>query len=258
MPGAMYRIESVGRQLGIGVAQSRYVYLSAVAKENSASAAPYCIPNELICGELGRFLRLPVPPVGIVSQVRGEPLFASLDFNLTGNSLPPVNVVNCVNVFPSLSAGLLLFDIWVANCDRHAGNFSVDFYGTPPQMNIFDHSHALFGYAAGQGEIRLTTLRDRLGISWTTNNPVDSGQHRHCLLDAVSDDDHFDFWLNRIRATPDFYIEEICQDAEPYGLTAQEVSTAIDFLKARRDNMKQIISNNQAEFSAIQTWRLPL
>ncbi|MCT0201234.1 hypothetical protein KQ302_11000 [Synechococcus sp. CS-602] len=104
----------------------------------------------------------------------------------------------------------------------------------------------------------MTTLRDRLGISWTTNNPVDSGQHRHCLLDAVNDDYYFDYWLRRIRATPDFYIEEVCEDAKPYGLTAQEVAAAIDFLKARRDNMKDIISNNQAEFSAIQAWRLPL
>lgn len=258
MSGAIYRIESIGRQLGIGVAGSRYVYLSAVAKENSATAAPYCIPNELICGELGRFLRLPVPPVGIVTQASSGPLFASLDFNLTGNSLPPVNAMNCVRVLPSLSAGLLLFDIWVANCDRHAENFSVDFYGTPPQMNIFDHSHALFGYAAGQGETRLTTLRDRLGISWTTNNPIDSGKHRHCLLDAVNDDYYFDHWLTRIRATPDFYIEEVCEDARPYGLTAQEAAAAIDFLKARRDNMKDIIRNNQSEFSAIQAWRLPL
>jgi hypothetical protein len=257
MPGPTYRIESYGRQLGIGVAGSRYVNLSAVAKENSAEVA-YCIPNELICAELGRFLRLPVPPVGIVSQVRGGPLFASLNFNLTGDSLPPVNVASCVKDLPKLSAGLLIFDIWIANCDRHEENFSVDFFGNPPQMNIFDHSHALFGFAAGQGETRLMALRERLGISWTTNHPVDSGQHRHCLLDAVNDDDHFDFWLNRIKATPDFYIEAICQDAEPYGLTAREVKAAIDFLKARRDNMIKIINNNKNEFSAIQAWRLRL
>ena len=121
--------------------------LSAIAKDNSL--APYCIPNELICGELARFLRLPVPPVGVVSQSAGTPLFASRDFNLTGNSLPPVDVAACVQQLPRLSAGLLLFDIWVANCDRHAENFSVDFLATPPVMNIFDHSHALFGYAGG-------------------------------------------------------------------------------------------------------------
>lgn len=183
MPKAIYRIESLGRQLGIGVAGARFVQLSAVAKDNTQ--APYCIPNELICAELGRFLRLPVPPVGIVSQSSGAPLFASLNFNLTGNSLPPVNVVKCVQQLPQLSAGLLLFDIWITNCDRHPENFSVDFLASPPQMNVFDHSHAFFGYVSGGGEARLDALRHRLGISWTTNSVVDSGRHRHCLLDVL-------------------------------------------------------------------------
>jgi len=227
MPNVVYRIESVGRQLGIGVAGSRYVQLSAVAKDNSH--APYCIPNELICGELGRFLRLPVPPMGIVSQPNSGPLFASLDFNLTGNSLPPVNVVRCVQELPRLSAGLVLFDIWVANCDRHPKNFSVDFLASPAQMNVFDHSHALFGYASGGGERRLAELLDRLGISWTTSNPVDSGRHRHCLLDVLDSDSELGFWINRIRCMPDFYVEEICHDAQPFGLTIQETDAAIYF-----------------------------
>jgi hypothetical protein len=254
MSNAIYRIEALGRQLGIGTAGARYVQLSAVAKDNTH--APYCIPNELICGELGRFLRLPVPPVGIVSQTTGTPLFASLDFNLTGNSLPPVNVAECMRLLPQLSAGLLLFDIWVANCDRHPENFSVDFLANPPQMNVFDHSHAFFGYAAGAGEARLNALQDRLGISWTTNNAVDSGRHRHCLLDVVSSDNGFSFWINRVRAVPDFFIEEICRDAQPFGLTTQEMNAAIQFLKTRRNNLDTIIQNNRAEFTAIQNWSL--
>jgi hypothetical protein len=257
MPSALYRIESLGRHLGVGVAGSRYVYLSAVAKENGANA-PYCIANELICGELGRFLRLPVPPVGIVTQAGSGPMVASLDFNLTGNSLPPVNVNQCVRMLPTLSAGLLLFDVWIANCDRHEANFSVDTGTTPPQMSIFDHSHALFGYATGQGEARLTALRDRLGISWTTNGPVDSGQHRHCLLDFISTDGDFHHWLERIRSTPDFFIDEVCRDAMPYGATLQEAQAAAGFLKHRRDNLRNIINHHRAEFTAITTWNLPL
>lgn len=256
MARGIYRIESMGRQLGIGVAASRYVNLSAVAKEN-VSAAPYCIPNELICGELGRFLRLPVPPFGIVSQTRGGVRFASLDFNLAGNALPPVDIANCLRILPSLSAGLLLFDIWVANCDRHAANFSVDFLATPPQMNIFDHSHALFGYATGQGQSRLSVLMNRLGVSWTTNNAVDSGRHRHCLLDTITADTDFSFWLDRIRTTPDFFIEEVCRDAQPYGLTPAEVDAAIGFLTYRRDNLLRIINSHRTEFSAIRVWSFP-
>lgn len=250
-----YRIIAYGRQLGIGVAGSRYVTLSAVAKENS-SAAPYCVPNELICGELARMLRLPVPPLGIVKGTGGPPLVASLDFNLTGNSLPDVDVAQCVAELPDLSAGLLMFDIWVANLDRHAGNFSVDFFAKPPQMNIFDHSHALFGYVAGQGEVRLNGLIDRLGISWTTNNPIDSGKHRHCLLDAVTSDDHFDKWVDRIQAVPDYFVEEVCRDAGDYGLTSAESAAAAHFLKRRRDRLPDILQAHHAEFTAIKSWGL--
>ena len=144
MPDAKYRVLTYGKQLGIGVAGSQYITIQAVAKENSPSA-PYCVPNELICGELGRLLRLPVPPMGIVTSATHQPMIASLDFNLTGNSLPPVDVVKCENELSELSAGLLIFDIWIANCDRHRKNFSVDFLTKPPQMNVFDHSHALLG-----------------------------------------------------------------------------------------------------------------
>ncbi|MBL0035370.1 MAG: hypothetical protein IPP26_06280, partial [Flavobacteriales bacterium] len=72
---------------------------------------------------------------------------------------------------PFLATGLLLFDIWVANCDRHVKNFEVDYSTTPVSMNIFDHGHALFGYVGGQGEARLNALMNRLGISVDPNNP---------------------------------------------------------------------------------------
>ena len=130
------------------------------------SNAPYCVPNEVVCGEIGRFLGLPVPPAGVVYTPKGDDLFyASLDFNLTGNALPPVNVTKCVSVLPRESAGVLLFDILIANSDRHGRNLSVDFSAKPPRMNIFDHGHALFGKDAGNGVARLEKLSDRLGVS---------------------------------------------------------------------------------------------
>ena len=39
--------------------------LPALHKWNNQNASAYCIPNELICGELGRFIGLPIPPFGI-------------------------------------------------------------------------------------------------------------------------------------------------------------------------------------------------
>lgn len=167
-----------------------------------------------------------------------------------------MDVAQCIAELPDLCAGLLMFDLWVANCDRHGGNFSVDFLAKPLQMNIFDHSHALFGYAAGLGEVRRNGLIDRLGISWTTNSPIDSGKHRHCLLDVINTDTHFYKWVDRVQAVPDYFIEEVCQDAQPYGLTAADVSAAISFLKQRRDRLLPIMKAHHAEFTAIKSWSL--
>lgn len=65
-------------------------------------------------------------------------------------------------------------------------------------------------------------------------------------------------WKFGWKATPDFFIEEVCQDAAPYGLAAQEVTAAIAFLKNRRDNLREIINNHREEFSAIQAWSLSI
>lgn len=89
-------------------------------------------------------------------------------------------------------------------------------------------------------------------------SPVDSGRHRHCLLDAVNSDSHFTFWLERIEATPGFYIDEVCADAQPYGLSEVETNSAIGFLKFRRDNLRQIIENHRSEFLGITAWSLAI
>lgn len=246
-----YRIAAVGQQVGIGVAGSTHLTVDAVGKENTPNA-PYCIANEMICAELGRFLRLPVPPGGIVTSPHHPAMYASLNFNLTGVALPPVNPAQCVQLLPRLATGLLLFDILIANSDRHAGNLSVDALANPPQMNVFDHSHALLGNSAGQGALRMAALAGHLAVTggpWT-------GGNRHCLLDAVSDDAHFAFWIARIAALPDFVIEEVCADAIPFGMSAAESQAVQTFLKTRRDSFTDLIDQHQAEFHAINLWSI--
>lgn len=253
MPQGKYRILAFGQQLGIGVAGSQYASVSAVAKYNSPDA-PYCIPNELICSEIARFLCLPVPPGGIIHAPDANPTdwFASLDFNLTGNALPPINSLRCAMQLPDLSTGVLLFDILVANCDRHRYNVSVDFIACPPQMNIFDHSHALFGFNERQGKQRLVDLRERLGVSGGSH----TRGNRHCLLDALMTDEYFEKWVNRISLLPGFLIEEICGKVVGLGITADEANAAVEFIKHRRDCLKKLIEANRHEFRNVQQWSL--
>jgi hypothetical protein len=253
MAALQYRLISFDRQMGVGVAGSMQATISAVAKCNSP-AVPYCVPNELICAAIGRFIGLPIPPCGLIHAPTAAVTtwFASLDFNLAGDSLPPVDPVRCFNELPRLSAGLLLFDVLIGNCDRHRGNFAVDFSVQPPRMSVFDHGHALFGYEAGKAADRLRDLRCRLSI---TGGAYTKG-HRHCLLDIIKTDDDFGDWISRIRSIPDFLVADLCQDAVGIGATEAESQLASDFLKYRRDNMRDIISNHQSEFRAIQQWRL--
>jgi hypothetical protein len=248
-----YRIVEFGQQIGIGVAGSFHVSISAVGKCNGPSV-PYCLPNELICAEIGRFLCLPVPPAGIIHSSTATPTdwFATLNFNLTNTSLPPVDAARCVAELPDLATGLLLFDSLIANCDRHRGIFSVDFLATPPRMNVFDHSHALFGFQTGNATQRLTDLRDRLAMSGGTH----TRGNRHCLLDAISSDQFFGKWLDRISALPDFLIDELCHAAVGLGIVENEASAASDFLKYRRTNLRRIIDQHRSEFRGIRQWSL--
>lgn len=239
-----------GPALGVGVTDARYVRLQAVAKTNGPNA-PYCLPNEIICAELGRFLRLPIPPF-VVVQGAGQPApwFASMDFNMQMNTLPPVIPAHCFVALPRESVGLLLFDVWVANSDRHAANLTVDSAATPPLMTVFDHSHALFGPHPGNAQARLAALRGRLGV---TGGPH-TGGNRHCLLDAIRDDVWFGEWVARIGAVPDFLLDDLCREVLPCGITSAEAVAAADFLKHRRDNLAALVAANRPEFSSITLW----
>lgn len=248
----VYRIIAMGQALGVGVADSHEANIAAIAKPNGKNA-PYCIPNEVICSGIGRFLGLPLPPSGVIHVPGRTPdqWFASFNFNLTGSALPPVDPAKCVATLRRLSTGLVLFDALVLNSDRHAKNFAVDALAKPiPAMSIFDHSHALLGSSANAGSQRLLSLGDRLGI---TGKPP-TGGHRHCLLDHLDTDEHFPEWLERISQIPDFFIEDLCEEVLPYGVTPQEVTDAIVTLKSRRLHMRRIVNDNRAEFTVITSW----
>jgi hypothetical protein len=246
-----YRITLVGVPLGSGVTDSQIVSIPGVAKKNCANA-PYCVANETICGEIGRFIGLPVPPAGIVYSPKANDLFyASLDFNLVGTSLPPVNVTKCAQLLPDLSTGVVVFDVLIANSDRHGRNLSVDF-ASKPTMNVFDHGHALFGKDPDQGIARLEKLRDRLGVSAGSR----TAGNRHCLIDQLTNDAHFGRWLERIRQIPDFFIDDLCGEAAELGCSKVECAKAADFLKYRRVKLESIIETNKAQFTGIRSWRL--
>lgn len=245
MPGGPYRIVSVGQALGIGLEGSHEVTLHAVAKRNSDDS-PYCVANELICGEIGRLLRLPVPPCGVIYAPDVEPpyWFASLDFNLVGDALPNVVPGECVRQLPNLSAGIVVFDLLIGNPDRHTGNIAMDATTKPPRLNLFDHGMALLGAIEGEAAKRLPAQQDSFIIG------------RHCLLRHLPNDRHIGEWVSRVRQIPDYFIDSVCDDTIGLGVNKEEARAAAAFLKHRRDTIQSLVKGNQAAFTSIKGWSL--
>lgn len=240
-----------GVDVGKGVTGSRSAEVNVRIKSNQEVA--YCIPNEKISAEIGRFLRLPVPPPALTRSPDYEAVdiwFASLEFDSRQDELPQLDSSTAdklVKEKPSIATGIVLFDVLIFNDDRHTNNIAADFQVTPPEVYLFDHSHTLFGSVDADDGIQ--KLKDR------KQKFINDG---HCLLQRLSTDKYFDTWLKRIKKLPDFYIRGICFEVTDAGLSEDEADAAYEFLKYRRDNIRTLVQDNQSLFKSINQWSLPL
>ena len=235
------RTGSISRRINVreervkgSTAGAHYAELPARAKTNSKSS-PYCVPNEYIYSEIGRFLRLPVVQGVVITGSGDNPKFwfAAIDFSQNEEILPAAIPEECFQDLPELCAGTILFDVLIANGDRSKNNLFLDKSSQPPQLRLFDHEWALLGTTPGQAEGRLTgSLKDRLGIP------------DHCLKSLVSLQSlRNSDWIGRIKSLPNYLVEETCQDAEQYGMTPQETEIVIGFLKKRRDRLSDLLDH---------------
>lgn len=246
----VYSLAKIAKPVGTGVSKSYWLELFAVGKRTNHCR--YFVANELIGARLGSFLGLPIPPFALL-QMKGETevWFSSVDYRLTGHSLPPIDPTDCVKEFPSLSTGIILFDLWIANTDRHTGNLNMDISPSKsPRLNVFDHGHALFSF---DGESRLNNLLNEFAITEKT----ESGANRHCLLDELNTSDWFDDWYERIEALPKFVISDTCESLIEDGiLSDKEAGLATSFLVKRQQNLRDLVRKNQGEFQSIISWPL--
>lgn len=215
--------------------------------------SPYCVANEYICGEIGRFLRLPIPPFGMTVSESEQYFFTSLNFNFgRKEEIPPIQPDLAWQHLPNICTGILLFDILVANCDRHDKNLAVDSTAKPKSILVYDHDQALFGGGdpALRGVPRLDAVQHRLAI---TNAGV-TGGNRHCLIDEINTALHVSEWISKIHSLPEWFIENVCESARTYGLTKDEAERATSFLNHRRLDLETLFKSFSDEFSQVNDW----
>jgi hypothetical protein len=242
----VYRLTKLeGSQRG-GMNAALDAQIRGIAKTNNAG--PFTIANELIAAYLGHLLGLPVP-AGVVAEGRNSLYYLSLDVGKEQKQLPPIVATDFVAAEPWLAAGCIVFDIWIANPDRHPGNLARDPAFNPPRVSLIDHGHALLGTGAPLGEDRLDACRGLLGF------PPQS----HAVIGELTEEHGMREWAKRVAAVPDYMIEDACAAATAPAInvnTALAQSLATWLLLERRGAIDDLISANQAVFAKVTQWEL--
>jgi len=217
------------------------------------SESPFLIANEIIAAQLGQFIGLPIPPYAITHSVNGTFWFSSIYFNFDEEELPKVLPDVVWRELPDWLSGITLFDILIANGDRHDENLVVDDVLKPKAIRVFDHDQAIFGGATGKprGMERLADCKDRLGLD------SDTGGLRNDFISEITESKHFKRWIGRIADMPDWFIKDAVNSAKPYGLSNEYAKACKEFLIDRRDRLPQILMDNKHYFINIQEMKIP-
>lgn len=210
----------------------------------------YCVANEYICSELARLLRLPVPPATIAffdEKIR-KPVFFALDINNARSKFPPVHGDIVAKKLPDLAAGIVLFDIWVANGDRNRTNLAADSVGDPKEIVVYDHGQALFGGIRGDSLARFAALHGKLGLR-------DDQFSQNCLIDHLSSFAVLSAWFERIEGIDNWLIRDILDVAcSMTSIPDDERERAESFLTHRKNHISTLVRGNRDQFSGITDW----
>lgn len=149
-----------------------------------------------------------------------------------------------VEDYPSIAAGIIAFDSWIGNTDRHNENIAYKRDEAEIPVTVFDHSHALLGDTRGKATNRLLGQIDE---------PFVAG----ALLQHITSSREFADWANRIRAIPDDLLRDICRAVvRPGGITVGQCAAAVKFLTRRKDTILQKIVGSKGTMPNVGQWEL--
>jgi hypothetical protein len=220
---SIYAVDSWRTPVGSGKNGARYCTIEGVAKMNTPDH-PFCVANEFIAGRLAMLLGLPVPPGIIVEGPEKTAGYVALRF-LRGKP-PPACLDELVEDHPRLAAGIVAFDCWIHNPDRHAQNLAYSRGDVP--VICFDHDRALAGKTT---DLATTFARSREGHK---------GQVALCsLLESQEDIEH---WAERISDVSDdalgYILDEIVGSE---ALKPPEADAFRQFLMYRQNRVVEML-----------------
>ncbi len=211
---------------------------------------PFLLANEIVASTIGQFLRLPIPPFALMRNGSEQALFSSLHAQL--EKRPDPDPTQCVKFDEHLCTGVLVFDAFIGNTDRHAGNLLVDNPDRPSKIDLIDHDRSIFGHmpdddgASFSHETRLTDLSSKTGLlseDWLSAK-------RHCFLDLITGE-HLGHWFDRIESIPEWWIDDVCGSIHGLNVGKSNTDGLSKFLKLRRHNLSELFAGIKDEFTGI-------
>lgn len=220
----IYEVDFSGPPVGIGSTGARRCTIGAIAKFNQRGST-YCVANEFVASRLGIMLGLPIPHGVMVKDEEGR--FSYLSLRVTGQdeAPPPVIPADLARDHPDLVAGIIVFDHWIANHDRHEENMAYVPGVWPPFF--FDHANALLGGSD-------STFRGLRRLETAGLNGLDN----FCLEPFINDTSRFEPWITQIEGLSEVAIKTICQEASQSGLSVEESDALVAFLLRRRRTLR--------------------
>ncbi len=214
--------------------EKRYVGITARAKRDRES--PYEVFNELVAMRLGHLIGLPIP-AGIVVERNGNFFFASCDVSTVDGELPAADVPRLCRDRSDDACGIMVFDAWIANTDRHDENIWYDYYGDV--VVAFDHGRGLLGTS---GRPHMNSNKVRLGIRLD----------EVCLADHIISFNEFPKWHDRIcRLHPNAIIQTVTE-ASSVDIDKSLALECGDWLINRRNILPDLFRNERHVFKKLQ------
>jgi hypothetical protein len=216
------------------------IAVHSVAKTDSNH--PYLVANEFIAFRLGELLGLPVVHgvalTGLPESNRrdGKPEELYWSSLSVGEDLPDGLAKLVWSGNPSMAAGAIAFDAWIANPDRYARNFTYDEESN--ELLLFDHADCLCNRF---GPSYLRTRRRKLGFE-----SVNAIANEATSLTQVVP------WVAKIQAIPAEAIRSIVQVAQELGLAPQHVEELTTELVFRQKHLMYMLSANRADFPRLE------
>jgi hypothetical protein len=214
------------------------VRLAAFMRQNYAQR-PWGVVNDYISSALGMSIGLPVPPGTLIQLHDKEYAYVSLGFSIKGDRLPPVIFEKFVEERPWEATGIIAFDQWISNSDRHDENIGYhDKFG----VAVFDHDLTLL----------MRSVEDPGGV---LRKFEDAEVERHDLAPYMKTAGYFESWSNRISTVTTYEISRIvynCRNADL--ITNSLAQDLVRFIEHRKSRVLDYIERTRDEYAKIAEW----